>query len=594
MKLKEFLSELKRRKVYRVSIAYGFAAWLLAQIAGLITDSFEADPWVMQMTISILILGFPVTLILSWIFDIGPEGIERTLPKDANTQAEREPISVKLVIVSLVMIILIVIGSRWSIQEFGKAKKGAIHSLAILPFDNFTGTDSLEYFVAGMQSSLIGDMQKISALRVPSKTSSNSFKDSKTSIPEIANQLNVDAAIEGSITCMGEDSICVQIRLIRVFPEEEQVWVQDYRIEKGEILNFYNKLTKQISKEINIALTPKEENLLAKSRIVHPEAYDAYLKGLYYWEKLDEQSTKKALEYFQLAADLDPEWADPYAGLANAWGLFGFFGFLPKSVTLPKVYPYLNKALELDPNSAKAHYVAAILAVWTEWDWEKGEREFLRSIELDPNDALTRMYYAHLLMILRRSDEANQQGKIGLQLDPMKPLVLGLYGVVEIYNNDDRQAAIQAFEKALSIEPNDWFSRGNLLDAIMDDAYKNGAYEKWIELWNEKVFINWNTDGREAVLKAFYENGHLAAIEEMFRMNEIYGNDCYLTTELKVKRNIYLGNNEKAIEVLEKDYEIRGSGMPYISPRFSYHEQLKDNPRYVEILRKMNLPLPKN
>jgi len=501
---------------------------------------------------------------------------------------------VKLVIVSLVMIILIVIGSRWSIQEFGKAKKGAIHSLAILPFDNFTGTDSLEYFVAGMQSSLIGDMQKISALRVPSKTSSNSFKDSKTSIPEIANQLNVDAAIEGSITCMGEDSICVQIRLIRVFPEEEQVWVQDYRIEKGEILNFYNKLTKQISKEINIALTPKEENLLAKSRIVHPEAYDAYLKGLYYWEKLDEQSTKKALEYFQLAADLDPEWADPYAGLANAWGLFGFFGFLPKSVTLPKVYPYLNKALELDPNSAKAHYVAAILAVWTEWDWEKGEREFLRSIELDPNDALTRMYYAHLLMILRRSDEANQQGKIGLQLDPMKPLVLGLYGVVEIYNNDDRQAAIQAFEKALSIEPNDWFSRGNLLDAIMDDAYKNGAYEKWIELWNEKVFINWNTDGREAVLKAFYENGHLAAIEEMFRMNEIYGNDCYLTTELKVKRNIYLGNNEKAIEVLEKDYEIRGSGMPYISPRFSYHEQLKDNPRYVEILRKMNLPLPKN
>jgi len=333
---------------------------------------------------------------------------------------------------------------------------------------------------------------------------------------------------------------------------------------------------------------------LVKSRIVHPDAYDAYLKGLYYWEKLDEQSTKKALEYFQLAADLDPEWADPYAGLANAWGLFSFFGHLPKSVTLPKVYPYLNKALELDPNSAKAHYVAAILAVWTEWNWKKGEREFLRSIELDPNDALTRMYYAHLLMILRRSDEANQQAEIGLQLDPIKPLILGLYGVVEIYNNDDRQAAIQAFEKALSIEPNDWFSRGNLLDAIMDDAYKNGAYEKWIELWNEKVSINWNTDGREAVLKAFHENGHLAAIEEMFRMNDIYGNDCYLTTELKVKRNIYLGNNEKAIEALEKDYGIRGSGMPYISPRFSYHEQLKDKPRYVEILRKMNLPLPKN
>ncbi|MBT8298782.1 MAG: hypothetical protein KJO52_10640 [Maribacter sp.] len=336
MNLKEFLSELKRRKVYRVSIAYGIAAWVLAQIAGLISESFEADPWVMQIIITILILGFPVALILSWIFDIGPEGIERTLPKDVNTPTESEPISVKLVISILVLIILIAIGSKWSIQIFGKAQKGAIHSLAILQFDNFTGTDSLEYFAAGMQSSLIGDMQKISALRIPSKTTSNSFKDTNASIPEIANQLNVDAAVEGSITCMGEDSICVQIRLVRVFPEEQQLWVKDYRIEKGEILNFYNNVTKQISKEIDIVLTPKEENLLAKSIKVDPEAYDAYLKGLYYWEKLDEQSVKKALGYFQLATELDPEWAEPYAGLANAWGFLVFLAICLNPSHFPK------------------------------------------------------------------------------------------------------------------------------------------------------------------------------------------------------------------------------------------------------------------
>jgi len=595
MNLKEFLSELKRRKVYRVSIAYGIAAWVLAQIADLISDSFEAEPWIMQTIISILILGFPVTLILSWIFDIGPEGIERTLPRDVNTP-KSEPVSVKQVIISLLLIIIVVMGSWWSVQKFSKAKKVNIHSLAILPFDNFTGNDSLEYFVAGMHSSLIGDMQKISALRVPSKTSSNSFKDTKASIPEIANQLNVDAAVEGEITCMGEDSICVQIRLIRVYPEEQQLWVQDYRIEKGEILNFYNNVTKQISKEIDIVLTPKEDRLLAKSRKVNPEAYDAYLKGLYYWEKLDEESTQKALEYFQLATELDPEWADPYAGLSNAWGLFSFFGYLPKSVTLPKVYPYLNKALELDPNSAKAHYVAALLAVWTEWDWEKGEREFLRSIELDPNDALCRMYYAHLLMILRKSNEANQQANIGLELDPMKPLVLGLYGVVMWNNNNDREAAIQAFEKSLSIDPNFGFSKFNLNEVDMESAYKNRAYEKWIEHWNKKVqiFGHWKNEGREAVLKAFYENGHIAAIEEMFRMNDIYGDDCYMSGDVKAERYIKLGNKDKAIECLEKDYEIRGTFMPYISTKFPVYDQYKDNPRYVEILRKMNLPLPKN
>jgi len=591
MNLKEFLSELKRRKVYRVSIAYGFAAWLLAQIALLISDSFEADPWVMKMIIIILIIGFPVTLILSWIFDIGPEGIERTLPRDKNSPTEAQPISVKMVIGSLVLIILIVLGSRWSFEKFAKTKKGSIQSLAILPFDNFTGNDSLAYFVAGMQSSLIGDMQKVSALRIPSKTSSNSFKDSNTSIPEIATELKVDAAIEGEITCMGEDSICVQIRLIRAFPEEEQIWVQDYKIERGEILNFYNNVTKQISKEIDIALTPMEDRLLATSRKVNPEAYDAYLKGLYYWEKLDQQSAQKALRYFHLASELDPEWADPYAGLANAWGLFGFFKYMPKSETLPKVYPYLHKALELDPNSAKAHYVAGILAVWTEWDWEKGEREFLRSIELDPNDALCRMYYAHLLMILRRTEEASQQAQTGLDLDPMKPLVLGLYGVVLQENDGDGQGAIQAFEKSLSIDPNFWFGKINLKNSQMENSYKNGEFEKWIEYWHEKVKGgDWNVEGREAVLSVFEESGHIAAIKEMFRMNEIYGDDCYMSASVKMERYAKLGNDDKAMESLEKDYEIRDTFLPYISAKYNYYDQFNGNPRYIEILKKMNLP----
>ena len=592
MKLNKFFSELERRKVYRVSIAYGIAAVGLAQIADLVSDSFEAQPWVMKMMIIILILGFPVALVLSWIFDIGPKGIEITGPEDPSISNENEPISVKLVIGILIFIILAVMAGRWSFQEFVKSKKGTINSLAILPFDNFTGNDSLEYFVSGMQASLIGDMQKIGALRVPSKTSSNSFKDASFSIPEIAKELNVDAAIEGSITCIGEDSICVEIRLIRAFPEEQQLWVQDYRIEKREILHFYNKVTKQISKEIDIALTPTEGRLFDNARLVHPAAYDAYLKGLYYWEKMDEASIKKALEAFQLAAELDPEWADPYAGLANSWGMISFIGTLPKSVVLPKAYGNLNKALELDPNSAQAHYVTAILAVWTEWDWEKGEREFLRSIELDPNHALSRMYYSHLLMILRRLDEANEQANIGLELDPMKPLVLCLYGVLSQGNNNDLQAATQAFEKSITIDPNFVPGSVNLLEIQMANVYINGDYGKWVELWNRRVevFGNWNKEGREAVLQTFHEHGHIAAVNEMFRMNEIYGNDCYMSGYEKAERYMMLDQPDKAMESLERDFEERQNLLPYISMKYPYYELLKDKPRYIKVLKKMNLP----
>ena len=598
MNLKKFLSELKRRKVYRVSIAYGFAAWLLAQIAGLISESFEADPWVMKMIIIILISGFPVALILSWIFDIGPEGIERTQALDSEPTDEQEPISVKMVIAGLLLIILIVIGSRWSIREFATADEGDIRSLAILPFDNFTGSDSLEYFVEGMQSSLIGDLQKISALRVPSKTSSNSFKGAKTTIPEIATELKVDAAVEGTITCMGEDSICVQIRLIRAFPEEQQLWVEDYQIEKKEILNFYNKVTKQISQEINVALTPKEDLLLAASRTVNPEAYDAYLKGLYYWEKLDEKSIQKALEFFELASELDPEWADPYAGLANAWGLFSFWGFLPQSVTLPKAYLYLNKALEMDPNSAQAHFTAGILAVWTEWDWEKGEKALLKSIELNPNEALSRMYYAHLLMHLRRTEEASRQAAIGVELDPMKPIVLGLNGVVEQINNGDRKAAEASFRKSLEIDPDFGFSIENLEELLIENAYLAGDYEKWIQLWNQKVSkegalleSKWNPEARESVLRAFSERGHLAAAEEMLKMNEKFGDECYLAGNVMIFLYLNLNQMDKALEIIEGGYEAKLSGMPYVATRYQFYEQLKDQPRYLAILEKMKLPL---
>ncbi len=134
---------------------------------------------------------------------------------------------------------------------------------------------------------------------------------------------------------------------------------------------------------------------------------------------------EKAMEYFEKAIEIDPEWTAPYTGLAEAWAGLGYFGFIPENIGYQNSYKYLNKALELDPNSANSHYVKALTAVWTEWDWEKGEKEFLKTLELNPNDALCRMYYAHLLMILRRSDEAVYHAKLGLELDPMKPLVLG-------------------------------------------------------------------------------------------------------------------------------------------------------------------------
>ena len=310
--------------------------------------------------------------------------------------------------------------------------------------------------------------------------------------------------------------------------------------------------------------------------------------GQFFWEKLDPGSVQKALKQFQKAIDIDPEWADPYAGLASAWGLFGQFGFMPKSVTLPNTYKFMNKALELNPNSARAHYLKANNAVWQEFDWEQGEKAFLRSLELNPNAARCRIYYAHYLMCMRRNVEAVEQANLALELDPMRPLVLGLYGMV-MQMDGEYESAIEHFEKALAIDPNEALSFGNLKTTQMNFAYSSGDYERWFELWGEKVKGNWKEEGRMAVLNAFHVKGHIAGIEEMFAMNEKHGDEgCLMSPRIKFERHLKLGETEKAMDFLEQSYEMRHMDMAYVATN-DYYPFLKDNSRYIELLNRMNL-----
>jgi TolB-like protein/Tfp pilus assembly protein PilF len=593
-KISQFWNELKRRSVLRSLAIYAGSAFVILEAATIIFPRWGLPDWSIDLVLYLIILGAVITLVVAWIFDITPEGVQKTKPADEIGDSNKSKESNAWKVATYISLLVIVAFIIFNVVPFNKhARAGTFESLVILPFYNFTGSDDFEYLVSGIHSSLITDMGQLGGLRVRGKTTANSFKDTDMSLTEIASELNVDAVVEGSISCVDEDSVCVQIQLISVLEEEQQLWVQDYRVAKSQFLSFYNNVTKQISEEINIVLTPREENLLAEARSVDPEAYDAYLMGQFYWEKLDKESMEKALDYFELAIELEPDWADPYAGLANAWGMLGEAFFFPKSVTLPKKYKYLNKALELDPNSAQAHYVKATNAVWTEWDWEKGEIAFLKSLELNPNNALCRLSYADLLMILRRSDEAVQQANLGLELDPLRPLVLILFGVV-MSNEGNIQSAILHFEKALSIDPNYGFAKSVLANSHMYAAYENGDYEKWIESWEKKVkgFGHWNDEGTATVIKVFHEKGHIAAIEEMFKMNEKYGNDCWMSGGIKAARYLKLREYDKAMDCLEKDYEMGDMSIAYIATVENLYDQLKDNPRFIELLKKMNLPLP--
>ncbi len=383
--------------------------------------------------------------------------------------------------------------------------------------------------------------------------------------------------------CLG-DSVCLQVKLVSTYPEEQTLWVQDYKEEKSEILSLYNKVTKEISEEINVILTPQEESMLAEYRTVNNEAYDAYLKGLLYWDRLGREDLEKAIEYFNTAVGKDPSWAPPYAGLASSWGGLMQMGFVQPTVAISKIYDNLNKALELDPKSANSHYVKAIMAVWLEWNWEKGEEEFLKTIELNPNDALSHAYYAHLLSLLRRPEESLNQAQLALELDPLRPLVMALYATVMI-NTGNYQDAVDQTKKALSIDPNHFFA-----NVMMEYAsYYIGDYKRSIQAL--KHIYQLDNDNAFEIDNAMDEQGYIPALKILIHILEERGKaGFYLPFDLATY-NLRINEYEKALDWIEKGYEVHDPNMPYITTKIAFYDQLKGNPRFIELLKKLNLPV---
>ena len=483
----------------------------------------------------------------------------------------------------IVLLFLLLAGSWWIKNEFF-VDQSTITSLVILPFDNFTGDDELEYFVAGMHSSLISDIGKISAMRVISKTTANAYKDVEKSIPEIASELGVNAVIEASVLCLG-DSVCLQVKLVSAYPEEKQLWTKDYYEAKSQILNLYNKVTKQISEEINIVLTPQEEQLLTESRTVDTEAYDSYLMGIYLLEDLNLESLNKAREYLNSAIEKNPDWAPLYSSMAQVWSALAQMHLESSEIAGPKIIEYRNKALELDPNNADVLFTNGFVAFFTEWDWEKAEMELLKALAANPNDAMSRVIYAHLLGCLQRPGESLTQGQLAIELDPLNPNIQLFYSAVLMFA-EDWETALAYGEKITEGDP------GHLManSLINHAAFYCRDYNKVMEA-TKYVLAHTGVDFKE-VERIFGETGFVAAHEEILRQLEVLAQKGYVQPFSLINRYMMVDQPDKAMEWIEKGFEVRDPVMPYLTTPGFLCEPLFDNPRFIDIVEKMNLPLP--
>jgi len=463
----------------------------------------------------------------------------------------------------------------------GHAK--AVDAIAVLPIENLTGDPEQEYFVDGITDDLIGQLSKIDALRVISRTSVMKYKSQNTPVPEIARELKVRVVVEGALHHVG-DNVRIRLALIDTLPEEHNLWTETYDRAMTDVLIMYGEMAQDIAGKIRVRLAPKEEKRLSSARRVNPESYQAYLKGMFHWYRLTRLDLENAEYYFNLAIEKDPEYAKAYAGIAEVWMGRLQQGLSPALEAVPKAKAAAAKALELDSTLAEVHYVLAILKMHLDWDWAGGEAEFRRAIDLNPNFPDPRAYYSHLLNILKRPEEAAPQINRALELDPLNGLFQAMYAMDLMYARryDD---AIIFLRKTLETSPHDLVALSTLRSAY----HMKQMYPEALEIWKRSYAERNDREAEDALARGFEEAGYQGALQRVAEMLIARSRTTFVTPWQIGTLYTRAGKNKEALDWLEKAYQAHDPNSIYLSvdPIFDI---LRNEPRYQDLLRRIKLP----
>ena len=330
------------------------------------------------------------------------------------------------------------------------AGRRSIESLAVLPFTNLSGDPQQDYFAEGMTEQITTNLARLGQLRVISRTSVMSFAQKKIPLPEIAKLLNVDAVVEGSVTRAG-DKVKVTAELIQA-ASDKNLWAEAYERDVRDIVTLQGEITGTIARTLGVELTPQQRAGLERGRPIDPLAYEAYVRGRYFWNKGDEENLKKAVAEFQRALDLEPTYAAAYAGLADAYSVIGWQNFLDPKEACPKAKAAAARALDLDPNLAAPHASLGYIHLYFDWDFAASDAEFQRAISLDANSVQAHSWYATFLAAALRPVDARREIERARALDPLSPPVVTFVGN-ELYYDRKYPEAIKAYRDAIAMSP---------------------------------------------------------------------------------------------------------------------------------------------
>jgi len=380
-------------------------------------------------------------------------------PEPAGVRIRWVPIALLIAILAVALPISLVKVRAWHARTTATGQVPSIRSLVVLPLENLSRDPEQEYFADGMTDELTTELARIGALRVVSRTSAMRYKRTTKTLPQIAQELQVDGVIEGSVL-RSDGSVRINTQLVQAQADRE-LWAHSYQRELKDVLQLQGELAHDIAEQIKIKVTPQEELRLANTRTVDPGAHEAYLKGLYHWNKGTEDNYRDARNYFQQAIVLDPNYAPAYAGLAD---YFWATDELPPSLAMPSAKENVLKALALDDGLADAHKTLATVKFYGDWDWAGAEKEFKRALELNPSYSEGHRMYSVYLSALQREEDAFGEIQIAERLDPLS-LNTSLTAGWNSYYARQYDRALQQCRGVLELDPN-WSGAHECLGAV--------------------------------------------------------------------------------------------------------------------------------
>jgi TolB-like protein/Tfp pilus assembly protein PilF len=456
-------------------------------------------------------------------------------------------------------------------------------SVAVLPFDNFSPDPDDAYFANGVQEDVTTALSRIKALRVPARSSVARFRDDRPGSREIASALGADYLLEGSATVVGE-SVRVAVQLIDG-RTDQHVWAEqyDYAFSVEQVISVRTSLAQEVASRLEAIITPEEQARISEFPTQEPDALKLYQRARYRWNQRTESGVRESLRLFQAAIDLDPGYAEAYAGLADAFLVLSNWGWIDHKEGHRRGIAAAERALELDPNNAGANASLGALELWSTRNWALSEEHFLRAISLDPDYAYTHYWYSALLSALGRHEESITQARLAEVADPLSPqIAYGLPRSLFLARRYDQ--AVQEATRALEIHPD----HGPLYAQICRCRLMMGEFSEAEAACRREQEVSGEGRTLSMALVWAYERNREAALREVEGLAAGTGEQGGPQPIFIAMVYAGLGDIEAAFERLQVAFDEDYPYLEYL-PSNPFFDPLRSDPRFDELMQRLGL-----